>query len=249
MKRGLFIAPFDELVDPRLLAELAVRAEARRWDGLFVWDHVTYRAPVEAVSDPWVVLSAIASATSTLRLGPLITPLSRRRVHKLARETVTLDHLSGGRLILGVGLGSDRTNELEPFGEVVEPRARARLLDQGLERLTAFWDGEFLPRPVQAPRIPIWVAARWPHRRPLQRAARFDGLFPIELPGPAELAELVEETRRLRIDGGPFDLVVEVPPGAEAEPWGRVGATWVLTGFEAQAREADVRQAIEAGPD
>jgi alkanesulfonate monooxygenase SsuD/methylene tetrahydromethanopterin reductase-like flavin-dependent oxidoreductase (luciferase family) len=248
VKRGLFIAPFDELVDPRLLAELAGRAEARGWDGIFLWDHVTYRAPVRAVADPWVALSAIACATSKLRLGPLITPLSRRRVHKLARETVTLDLLSGGRLILGVGLGSDRTSELEPFGEVVDPRERARLLDRGLEQLTGYWDGEFLPRPVQQSRIPIWVAARWPHRRPLRRAARWDGLFPIELPGPAELAELADETRRLRSDDGPFDLVVEIPPGGEAEQWERAGATWVLTGFGAQARAADVRDVIESGP-
>ena len=248
MKRGLFIAPFDELVDPRLLAELAARAEARGWDGIFVWDHVTYRAPVQAVADPWVALSAIACATSAVRLGPLITPLSRRRVHKLARETATLDLLSGGRLTLGVGLGSDRNNELEPFGEVVDPRERARLLDEGLERLTGYWDGEFLPRPVQQPRIPIWVAARWPHRRPLRRAARWDGLFPIELPGPAQLAELAEETRQLRTIDAPFDLVVEIPPGAEADPWQRAGATWVLTSFETQARAADVRDVIEAGP-
>jgi alkanesulfonate monooxygenase SsuD/methylene tetrahydromethanopterin reductase-like flavin-dependent oxidoreductase (luciferase family) len=248
VKRGLFVAPFDELVDPRLLAELAARAEARGWDGFFVWDHVAYRPPVEAVADPWVALSAIACATSTIRLGPLITPLSRRRVHKLARETMTLDHLSRGRLTLGVGLGSDRTNELAPFGEVVEPRERARLLDQGLDRLVAFWDGEFLPRPVQRPRIPIWVAARWPNRRPLLRAARWDGLFPIELPGPAELTELAEETGRLRADDGPFDLVVEIPPGADAQPWAQAGATWVLTAFGAQPREAAVRAAIEAGP-
>lgn len=248
MNRGLFIAPFDELVDPRLLAELAARAEARGWDGIFLWDHVTYPAPVQAVADPWIALSAIACATSALRLGPLITPLSRRRVHKLARETATLDLLSGGRLTLGVGLGSDRTNELEPFGEVVEPTERARVLDQGLERLTGYWDGEFLPRPVQRPRIPIWVAARWPHRRPLRRAARWDGLFPIELPGPAQLVELAEETRQLRADDAPFDLVVDIPPGAEAEPWERAGATWVLTSFGKQAREADVRDVIEAGP-
>jgi len=248
VKRGLFIAPFDELVDPRLLADLAVRAEARGWDGIFLWDHVTYRAPVRSVADPWVALSAIACATRTLRLGPLVTPLSRRRVHKLARETVTLDRLSGGRLILGVGLGSDSTGELEPFGEVVNPRERARLLDQGLERLTEYWNGEFSPRPVQQPRIPIWVAARWPHRRPLRRAARWDGLFPIELPGPAELAELAEETRRLRANDDPFDLVVDLPPGVEAESWERAGATWVLTGFESQPREADVRAVIEAGP-
>src|SRR6266496_6470093 len=109
MKRAIDVPPFGELADPRVLAELAVAAEERGWDGFFVWDHVAYRAPVRAVADPWVALSAVASATQRLRLGPMVTPLSRRRVQKLARETVTLDHLSRGRLTLGVGLGSDRT--------------------------------------------------------------------------------------------------------------------------------------------
>jgi alkanesulfonate monooxygenase SsuD/methylene tetrahydromethanopterin reductase-like flavin-dependent oxidoreductase (luciferase family) len=152
-RRGLFIAPFDELVDPRLLAELAARAEERGWEGLFLWDHVRYRPPVSAVADPWVALSAIASATTRLRLGPMVTPLSRRRVHKLARETVTLDHLSRGRLVMGVGLGSDRSNELGPFGEVVDARERARMLDHGLDKLSEYWAGEFQPLPVQRPRI------------------------------------------------------------------------------------------------
>src|SRR3954463_11567148 len=131
VKRAIFLAPFDELVDPTVVAELARSAEERGWDGFFLWDHVEYRPPVRAVADPWVCLAAIAGATERLRIGPMVTPLSRRRVQKLARETVTLDHLSHGRLTLGVGLGSDRTNELEPFGEVVDPRERARLLDDG----------------------------------------------------------------------------------------------------------------------
>src|ERR1700744_4169913 len=122
IKRGIFVAPFDELVEPRLLAELAQLAEARGWDGFFVWDHVRYRAPVRAVADPWVTLAAIACATNALRLGPMVPPLARRRVHKLARETVTLDHLSAGRLTLGVGLGSDRNREIGRFGEVAGPR-------------------------------------------------------------------------------------------------------------------------------
>jgi alkanesulfonate monooxygenase SsuD/methylene tetrahydromethanopterin reductase-like flavin-dependent oxidoreductase (luciferase family) len=134
-------------------------------------------------------LSAIAAHTQRVRLGPLVTPLPRRRVHKLARETATLDHLSRGRLTLGVGLGSSGTGELERFGEVVEPRERARLLDDGLARLVELWAGEFEPRPVQTPRIPVWVAGRWPHPRPIRRAAAWDGMFPIELPGPEALAE------------------------------------------------------------
>src|SRR4051794_7368001 len=197
-QRALFLAPFDELSDPLLLAELGAEAEERGWDGLFLWDHVNYRPPVRAIADPWVALSAVATATTRLRIGPLVTPLSRRRVQKLARETVTLDRLSEGRFVLGVGLGSDRNGELEPFGEVVDPRGRARMLDDGLDRLQAFWDGEFEPPPVQQPRIPVWVAARWPHRRPVRRAARWDGLFPIDLGGPGQLAELVGEVESAR---------------------------------------------------
>jgi alkanesulfonate monooxygenase SsuD/methylene tetrahydromethanopterin reductase-like flavin-dependent oxidoreductase (luciferase family) len=248
-KRGIFLAPFDELVDPGALAELASRAEQRGWDGFFLWDHIKYRPPVRAVADPWIALAAIACATDRLRIGPLVTPLSRRRVQKVARETVTLDHLSRGRLTLGVGLGSDRNDELEPFGEVVDPRERARLLDQGLERLSTFWAGEFQPMPVQEPRIPVWVAGRWPNRRPVQRAARWDGMFPIDLGGPDDLAALATEIRDLRAGReDPFDLVAEIQPGAAAEPWEAAGATWVLTDFELQPRLDEVREAIEAGP-
>jgi alkanesulfonate monooxygenase SsuD/methylene tetrahydromethanopterin reductase-like flavin-dependent oxidoreductase (luciferase family) len=248
-KRGIFLAPFDELVDPRTLAELAARAERRGWDGLFLWDHIAYRPPVRAVADPWVALAAIACATERLRLGPMVTPLSRRRVQKLARETATLDLLARGRLVLGVGLGSDRNDELEPFGEVVDARERARLLDDGLERLSALWAGEFQPRPVQSPRIPVWAAARWPHRRPVRRAARWDGLFPIELPGPDALAQLVDEVRGMRAEGaGEFDFVVEVAPGDATAPWEAAGATWVLTGFSPVPRLDEVRATIDARP-
>jgi alkanesulfonate monooxygenase SsuD/methylene tetrahydromethanopterin reductase-like flavin-dependent oxidoreductase (luciferase family) len=250
-KRGLYVAPFDDLVDPRALAGLAASAEERGWDGLFVWDHVSYRAPVRAVADPWVALAAVASVTERMRLGPLVTPLSRRRVHKVARETATLDLLSAGRLVLGVGLGSDRNDELEPFGEVVDPRERARILDAGLERLNAYWGGEFEPRPVQSPRIPVWVAARWPNRRPLRRAARWDGLFPIDLPGPDALAELAQEARELRAEAGrkgPFEVVVDLPPDSETGPWEAAGATWILVDFGLEPTQREVREVIEAGP-
>ena len=179
----------------------------------------------------------------------MVTPLSRRRVHKLARETVTLDHLSRGRLTLGVGLGVERNDELEPFWEVVDARERARLLDRGLLRLNAFWAGEFQPPPRQLPRIPVWVAARWPHRRPVRRAACWDGLFPTDLPGPDALAELANEVRALRAGSNePFELVVEVAPGAAAGPWEAAGATWVLSGFGSQPRRDEVSEAIEGGP-
>jgi alkanesulfonate monooxygenase SsuD/methylene tetrahydromethanopterin reductase-like flavin-dependent oxidoreductase (luciferase family) len=249
VKRGIFVAPFDELMEPRLLAELAQLAEGTGWDGFFLWDHIIHRPPVRAVADPWVALSAIACATERIRLGPLVTPLSRRRIHKLARETVTLDHLSDGRLTLGVGLGSSRTGEIERFGEVAEPRERARLLDDGLAELSDYWAGGLEPPPVQDPRIPIWVAARWPSRKPVRRAARWDGLFPIELPDPDALATLAAELRELRGgELGQFDLVAEISPGGDPDPWGAAGATWVVTGFDSQPREDHVRSAIEAGP-
>ena len=247
MKRGLYLAPFDELADPRLLAELARAAESGGWDGVFLWDRIAYPPRERAVADPWVALSAIASVTDTLRLGPMVTPLSRRHVQKLARETVTLDHLSNGRLTLGVGLGN--ADDLEPFGEAIDPRERGRLLDKGLERLDGFWSGGFQPLPVQRPRIPVWVAASWPNRRPVQCAVRWDGLFPIELPGPEGLAELAEEVRRARAGSdAPFDLVVEVPPGADVHPWGAAGATWVLTSIDPQPPEPEVRAVVDAGP-
>jgi alkanesulfonate monooxygenase SsuD/methylene tetrahydromethanopterin reductase-like flavin-dependent oxidoreductase (luciferase family) len=247
MKRGLYLAPFDELADPRLLADLARAAESVGWDGLFLWDRIAYPPRGRAVADPWAALSAIASATDTLRLGLMITPLSRRRVQKLARETVTLDHLGNGRLTLGVGLGN--ADDLEPFGEAVDPRERGRLLDEGLERLGGFWSGGFRPLPLQRPRIPVWVAASWPNRRPVRRAARWDGLFPIELPGPEGLAELAEEVQDARAGSdGPFDLVVEVPPGADVRPWEAAGATWVLTSIDPQPSEPEVRAVVDAGP-
>ncbi|HEV2784899.1 MAG TPA: LLM class flavin-dependent oxidoreductase, partial [Solirubrobacteraceae bacterium] len=162
MKRGIFVAPFGELFDPRVLAELAAAAEGAGWDGFFLWDHVRYSPPSLEVADPWIALTAIALATERLTIGPLVTPLARRRPQKLARETITLDHLSGGRVVLGVGLGSDNHGEFEDFGEVTEPRERARLLDEGLSHLVLHWE-EFAPPPVQRPRIPVWVAARYPN--------------------------------------------------------------------------------------
>lgn len=244
-RRAIFVAPFGELSDVRRLAGLAAEAEAAGWDGFFVWDHVLYSAPVTDIADPWIAMAAIAYATERVRIGPLVTPTPRRRVTKLARETATLDRLSGGRLVLGVGIGGDGHGEFAPLGDEADPRERARRLDADLERLEQLWGGEFLPRPLQEPRIPVWVAARWPNRRPVRRAARWDGLFPIDLPGPDELAELAAEVRP---EGREFDLVVTNPADVDPAPWAAAGATWCLTGFGNSPREAEVRAAIEAGP-
>jgi alkanesulfonate monooxygenase SsuD/methylene tetrahydromethanopterin reductase-like flavin-dependent oxidoreductase (luciferase family) len=243
-RRGLFVAPFEELADARLLAELAARAEAAGWDGFFLWDHVDYRAPVNALADPWVCMAAIAMRTERILTGPLITPPARRRIHKLARETVTLDRLSGGRLIFGAGLGSDNSGEFSRFGEEADAKERARLLDDGLAKLELYWNGEFEPRPVQQPRIPVWLAARWPNRKPVRRALEWDGLFPIDLPGPDALAELTEEVRAVRPDDA-FEIVVTNPAGTDPGPWEAAGATWCLTGFGNQPQLAEVEAAID----
>ncbi|HEX6391111.1 MAG TPA: LLM class flavin-dependent oxidoreductase [Solirubrobacteraceae bacterium] len=263
MRHGIFVAPFDECSDPRLLAELAARAEARGWDGFFLWDHIRYREPTVEVSDPWVALAAIACATERVRIGPLVTPPARRRPWKLAREAVTLDHLSRGRVVLGLGLGADNSGELSGFGEQTDDRARGAMLDEALTVLDACMSGEpvrvagehytvdtgpMLPRPVQHPRVPFWLAARWPRRKPIARAARYDGIFPIDLQAE-QLAELVAELQDLRRgDGRPFDVVATDPPGVDPAPWEDAGATWLLAGFSQSPRLDEVRAAIESGP-
>lgn len=264
MRTAIFVAPFGELAEPSVVMELTVRAEERGWDGVFLWDHVVYREPAEGVADPWVVMAAQACATSRVRLGPLVTPPARRRPWKLAREATTLDRLSGGRLTLGLGLGSDNSGELSGFGEEEDDRTRGAMLDEAVEVLLACWSGEpvafsgehyevtsrpFLPRPVQDPRPPLWFASRWPARKPVRRAARYDGLFPIELPGPDALAELAAEIAEQRgSDAGPFDLVAEGSPGDDPAPWVAAGATWWLVGFGLRPTRDEVLEAIEAGP-
>lgn len=252
MRSGLWLPIFDDLADPVAVARLAARAEERGWDGVFVWDQVRWREPVEAVADPWITLAAVASATEQVRLGPMVTPLARRRPAKVARETATLDRLSGGRLTLGVGLGGDSfAEELSRTGEELDDRVRAAMLDESLEVLTTAWTGEevrhrgehltvdgvrFLPTPVQRPGVPIWVATLGGKPKPLRRAARHDGLFAANLRGPGHLAELVTAVTALRADAGladqPYDIVAEAEPGADAAPWAAAGATWVLTAIE-----------------
>jgi alkanesulfonate monooxygenase SsuD/methylene tetrahydromethanopterin reductase-like flavin-dependent oxidoreductase (luciferase family) len=243
LRTALFLPPFGELCDARAVADLAAEAEARGFDGFFVWDHVRYREPHRLVADPWIVLAAVAVATERMRIGPMVTPVPRRRPHVLARQTVTLDHLSSGRLVFGAGLGSDGAGEFSGFGEEVDLRRRAALLDEGLERLTAYWAGEFEPPPVQQPRIPIWLAAVWPHQAPVLRAARYDGLFPIGCSAD-EFAELVALAREHRITAEPFEVAARGGPDEDPAPYEAAGATWWLVGIPPGATVADVRAVI-----
>jgi alkanesulfonate monooxygenase SsuD/methylene tetrahydromethanopterin reductase-like flavin-dependent oxidoreductase (luciferase family) len=191
LRSALWLPIFDELADSAVVARLAAEAEEAGWHGVFVWDHLRWRAPVRQVADPWITLAAIATATEHLRLGPMVTPLPAAGRPRVARETATLDRLSGGRLTLGVGLGSDRFgSELSKTGEQLDDRLRGQMLDEALEILTAAWSGEpvqhrgphytvegiqFLPRPAQQPGVPVWAAGFPGNIKPLRRAARRSG--------------------------------------------------------------------------
>jgi alkanesulfonate monooxygenase SsuD/methylene tetrahydromethanopterin reductase-like flavin-dependent oxidoreductase (luciferase family) len=248
------------------VARLAAEAEEAGWHGVFVWDQVLWRPPVRQVADPWISLAAIASATERVRLGPMVTPLPRRRPTKVARETATLDGLSGGRLILGVGIGSDRfAAELSKTGEQLDDRLRGEMLDESLRILTATWSGEpvhhrgehyavdgvqFLPRPVQRPGIPVWVAGFPGNAKPLRRAARYDGFFPANLEHPDQLVEIVATIAGLRGNGtAGYDIAVGLPVGVDPMPYADAGATWWLPELAPEAVSLDaVRGVLRDGP-
>lgn len=255
MKFAIHIHNFGPWADPKAIAAVARDADEAGWDGVFVADHLiqTYQGKPQPLADPWIALAAIATATTRAKIGPMVTPLPRRRPWQLAGECVTLDHLSGGRLILGVGSGIG--DEFPPFGEEPSLAVRARMLDESLDVLTGLWRGEsfsydgehyklndvtFLPTPVQRPRIPLWVAGHWPNKAPFRRAARYDGVF-VDGPGvdwmvgeiirPEDLRASVEYTQAHRQSSEPFDVVIggHTPGRLTAErfkPYADVGATW-----------------------
>jgi len=194
LKHGVAAPNFR--ADPRDLIELGVAAEEAGFDGYFLWDHIVFsnRGDGPPVQDPWSVLSVVAARTSRITIGTVVTPVPRRRPWQLARQTATLDLLSNGRVVLGVGIGSPAYGDFGIFHEPSGDRERAELLDEGLDVLAGLWSGEpfsysgkhlnvdtvrFTPAPVQRPRIPVWVAGVLPAPRPIARAARWDGFVPI----------------------------------------------------------------------
>lgn len=262
--------------DPRAVAELASEVEEAGWDGAFYSDSIcvgdmdTY--------DPWIVMAAMAMRTEKVRIGAILTPPSRRRPWKLARETVALDHLSGGRLVLSVGLGALDDGGFAKVGEPTDRRVRARLLDESLEILTGLWSGEpfsyggehyrleemtFRPPPVQRPRIPIWVVGAWPSEKSMGRALRYDGVLVATVGGGPESSGVTPETIR-EIKGyveerreGDFEIVWEgqtpgEDPGRAASivrPFAEAGATWWMEAPWTPPNDPeDLRRRIEQGP-
>jgi len=236
MRYSVNVPNFGEFVAPGVFAEVARRAEEAGWDALLVWDHVVEQKDLRReIADPWILLTTAALATSRIRLGTAITPVARRRPSKLAREVATLDRLTGGRMVLGAGLGAPVDDEYASFGDTTDIRVLAERLDEGLHALALLWSGEpvtyrgnqitiddvaFLPTPVQRPRVPIWVGGVWPNKPPMRRAARWDGAIPamaggIEAARPPEVRQvrdLVGFLRGCRAENGladsPFDIII-----------------------------------------
>jgi len=276
MRYAIDTPQFGPYSDPRLLAQLAREAEDAGWDGFFIWDHIDVGWP-DPVADPWIALAAMACATQQIRLGPVVTPLPRRAPWKLAREAVTLDQLSNGRLILGLGLGSDWFGEISKFAGPLDDRVRAAMLEEGLAILAGLWSGEkfsfdgkyyqvrdtqFLPVPVQKPRIPIWLPGTWPNRKPFHRAVRFDGVVPMsrdieKLLTPDDVRAIANFVAANRTVNAPFDIVVagETPADDKgrardfAASYADAGATWFLESTLPWKQPLDLfRRRIAAGP-
>jgi alkanesulfonate monooxygenase SsuD/methylene tetrahydromethanopterin reductase-like flavin-dependent oxidoreductase (luciferase family) len=255
--------------EPRDQAELATAAEEAGWDGVFTWDGVAIGAG--DTYDPWVVMAAMAMRTERVTLGAVVTPPARRRPWKLAREAMTLDRLSGGRLVLPVGLGALDDAGFGNVGEPTETRARAELLDESLAILDGLWSGEpfgfdgahyrfapmtFRPTPAQRPRIPVWVVAIGTSERSMARATRWDGLV-TQVSSASDLAPITAWLDRERpswhADG--FDLIAQgsTPPApARADevvrPWAEAGATWWIDADWEGSTVESVRRRIAAGP-
>jgi len=276
MKYGLMLpnkgSPYG---DANLLIDLALKAEAAGWEGFFLWDHIG-GAGYSPVVDPWLCLAAIASQTKIMLLGTMITPLARRRPQKVAREIVTLDHLSNGRAVLGVGLGDLVKKDFKAFGDPVNPRLRAEMLEESLEIIAGLQSGKpfdfvgkhyqvtdtlFLPVPVQSPRVPIWVSAHWGFKRPLRRAVRWDGVLPRQWSsGPitpdviAEIASFAREHHKAAtlFDIIKYGLTKGKDPVADREvvrPFESAGATWWIEEiFTSRGSLKQIQTRIAAGP-
>ena len=234
------------MASPGELVDLAVTAEANGWDGVFLWDHLTWFEPemTARTVDPWVTLGAIAQATTTVTIGTLITPLARRRPQKVAKEISTLDELSGGRAVLGVGLGVPVDTDFEQFGDETDARARGDLLDAGLDHLA---------QALGDRRPPVWVAGQWPNPRPFRRAARWDGVVPliqaedggIRLCSPDDIRTIVAALGDVR-EG--FDVATSWDPAHDPADYEAAGVTWLLSSWDAEPGWVDELRAVAGGP-
>ncbi|SEO07829.1 LLM class flavin-dependent oxidoreductase [Cryobacterium luteum] len=260
MKEAVWLPLFDDLADPGVVADLAARAEAAKWDGFFVWDHIRWGEADRRIGDAWVTLAAVARSTSSIRLGPMVIPLPRYRPASLARQTVSLDLLSKGRLILGAGLGNDRFGgEYSRFGESPDSRRHAAIADEILSILPAAWTGNavhhagehhtiddvrFLPTPYQHPAIPIWIAGTATAAAPRRRAALHDGFFPVNVRNASDFADII-----LAQNNSPsFDFAATVRIQDDANDYRDAGATWILREIQPEIGLPAISTLIDEGP-
>ncbi|HEY2793883.1 MAG TPA: LLM class flavin-dependent oxidoreductase [Micromonosporaceae bacterium] len=256
MRFSINVPNFGDFADAEAITTLATAAEQSGWDGLFIWDHMVHdkrkRVGVP-FGDPWMLLTVAALATSRIRIGPLVTPVARRRPEQLARQVATLDAMSNGRVIFSAGLGGPIDDEFGSFGEPTDPILLAERLDEGLGLLERYWTGEtvnhngrhyhvddisLLPATVQRPRPPVWIGGFWPNRAPMRRAARWDGVVPLFANARHGFVPAVDEVRELiayvgRYRETPFEVVLGgASPGDPAKaadligPLADAGATW-----------------------
>lgn len=222
---GLYIPNYGELANPDNIIILARLAEEKGWEGIFLWDHIPVDTSMPAY-DPWLLLTLLAANTNKLRLGTTVTPLVRRRPQKIAKEIVTLDHLSKGRMILGIGLGNKK--EFNSYGESFKPREVAKKLDECVEILRLLWSGEpvdyqgnhyrinaqHLPTPIQK-QIPIWVGGKWPNKAPFRRAAKHQGVFPLKVGEgegltPQDYSDILEYIEKQSGELNDYDVIMTV---------------------------------------
>jgi alkanesulfonate monooxygenase SsuD/methylene tetrahydromethanopterin reductase-like flavin-dependent oxidoreductase (luciferase family) len=277
MKYAIHAPNFGSYSDPRAMVELAQEAEDAGWDGFFLWDHYFWRSPQnQPVADTWTLLTAMAARTERIRLGPLVTPLPRRRPWTVARQAATLDHLSGGRVVLGVGIGGDWFGDFGVFGEPAGDKVHGEMLDEALAIIAGLWSGEpfsfsgqhytvkeaqFSPRPVQQPRIPIWVAGNWPNKKPFRRAAQWDGVAAearddLGYLQPEHIEEIKAYIGEHRDAQGPFEVThIGRTPGEDAAAaaivarYAEAGVTWWLEHFDPRHETLDdIRPRVRQGP-
>jgi alkanesulfonate monooxygenase SsuD/methylene tetrahydromethanopterin reductase-like flavin-dependent oxidoreductase (luciferase family) len=272
-KFGVYIANHGIFADPQDYIELSIIAEGSNWDGFFIWDHMHLnKDSSDPVLDPWIVLAGIATKTEKLRIGTTVTALARRRPWKIARETVSLDRLSNGRLVLGVGLGVD--NDFSDFGEDGDSQVRGKKLDETLDILTGLWTGQpfsyqgefyklnevkFIPKPVQKP-IPIWVGGTWPNKKPFRRAAKYNGIFPLregfeEHLWTSDMKEIIKYIKLHREASEPFDVIHTVVTSTKKEEnqwihdYIEAGVTWIVECFyPGRGSTKDIQQIVKKGP-
>ena len=278
LQYGLYLPNFGRTAYASTLAEMAHEAEMSGWDGFFLWDHLIQWDQRVPICDSFIALAAIAANTKRIRIGTTVTPLPKLRPWTVARQFASLDQLSNGRLMLGVGIGEEESTDYERWGETADKKILAEKLDESLEIITGLWIGKpftyegkhyritkktsFLPTPKQKPRIPIWVGGFWPRKRPFFRAAKWDGVLPLHLghsirPEPKHLHEILDYIKQHRTSTTPFDVAIigwgtgrnRAKNLEKIRPYEEEGLTWWLESlYTKRDSPKDMLARIRFGP-